>query len=91
MASSTITVRVDNDLKQRAECLFESVGINTTTAITMFFKEALRENRIPFELKVNSDPFYSDENMEHWARALEQFKNRGGTRPDLIEVQVVDK
>lgn len=87
MASSTITVRVDNDLKQRAECLFESVGINTTTAITMFFKAALRENRIPFELKGNSDPFYSDENMEHLARALEQFKNRGGTRHELIEVQ----
>ncbi len=87
MTNSTITVRVDNDLKQRAECLFESVGINTTTAITMFFKAAFRENRIPFELKGNSDPFYSDENMEHLARALKQFKNRGGTRHELIEVQ----
>lgn len=85
MANSTITVRIDNGIKEQAEILFDSIGINTTTAITMFLKAAIRENKIPFELKGSSDPFYSEENMRHLRAALKRYENHNIVQHELIE------
>ncbi len=53
MSASTtnINVRVDCDLKRSAETLFEDLGLNMSTAITMFLKSAVSHDGIPFEVK----------------------------------------
>lgn len=51
MATTNINVRVDTKLKKSAESLFTDLGLNMTTAITMFLKIAVRTEGIPFELK----------------------------------------
>jgi DNA-damage-inducible protein J len=52
MASvTTVNVRVDEDVKQEVERLYESLGINVSTAVNMFFKQCLIEEAIPFHLK----------------------------------------
>lgn len=66
MGTTSITIRMDEKLKKQAEILFEDMGINMTTAITMFTKAVVRQNKIPFEIA--ADPFYSESNM----RVLEQ-------------------
>ena len=38
------------------------MGLNMTTAITMFAKAVVRQNKIPFE--VTADPFYSEANTD---------------------------
>lgn len=53
--------RVDDDLKRNAERTFDDIGITMSTALNIFLKKVVRENRIPFEL--SGDPFYSEENM----------------------------
>jgi len=45
---------MDRELKQEAEKLFNALGLNMTTAFTMFTKTAVREQRIPFELSLSS-------------------------------------
>ena len=51
MANTTnLCVRIDPELKAQAEALFSDLGMNLTTAITVFFRQAVRENRIPFEI-----------------------------------------
>lgn len=67
MATTSITIRMDENLKRQAETLFDAMGMNMTTAFTIFTKAAVREGRIPFEIKV--DPFYSEANMARLARA----------------------
>jgi len=37
----------------------KNVGMSASTAINLFVKAVLRENRIPFEIAQNPDPFYS--------------------------------
>lgn len=49
--ASTIQVRVDDDLKTRADTLFKDLGTDTTTAIRMFLTQALAVNGFPFEIK----------------------------------------
>ena len=51
MATTNINVRVDSDLKQSAEALFNDLGLNMTSAITMFLKSAVSYDGIPFEVR----------------------------------------
>ncbi|MBR3738730.1 MAG: type II toxin-antitoxin system RelB/DinJ family antitoxin [Eubacterium sp.] len=51
MPSSNINIRVDSELKQSAENLFNDLGLNMSTAITMFLKTAVNSDGIPFEVK----------------------------------------
>lgn len=51
MAKSTttnISIRMDKDLKQAAESLFDELGMNLSTAFNIFVRQALREGGIPF-------------------------------------------
>ena len=51
MATTNINIRVDTELKQSAEALFEDLGLNMSSAVTMFLKTAVRYEGIPFEIK----------------------------------------
>lgn len=51
MATTNINVRVDANLKQSAEALFADLGLNMSTAITMFLKSTVNHDGIPFEVK----------------------------------------
>ena len=55
MANANLSIRVDKETKEKANELFNKFGL-TTTAINMFLKTAIRENRIPFELKLEEEP-----------------------------------
>lgn len=50
MATTNITMRIDEDLKMQAEELFADLGLNMTSAFTIFVKQAIREQRIPFTI-----------------------------------------
>lgn len=49
--SNNITIRIDNDLRKEAEELFNDFGLTISSAFIMFVKQAVREQRIPFEIK----------------------------------------
>lgn len=50
MANINVTIRIDEDLKEEADQLFDDLGMSFTTAINVFVKQSLREGRIPFEI-----------------------------------------
>lgn len=52
---ATISIKTDFDLKKKAEELFADLGMNMTTAFNIFLRQAVRENRIPFEITRNKD------------------------------------
>lgn len=53
MANTSMNIRMDAEVKKQAEALFGEIGMNMTTAINIFLKQSIRENGIPFELKIN--------------------------------------
>lgn len=57
--SSTIQVRVEDELKNKSDALFKDLGTDTTTAIRMFLTQAVATNGFPFEIKrqVESNPY----------------------------------
>lgn len=52
MAQTTVTFRMDDQLKRNMEQLCEELGMTMTTAFTIFAKKATRENRIPFDVSI---------------------------------------
>ena len=50
MSTSSINIRLDNNLKCDSEKLFSELGLNMTTAITMFLRQAVCDQAIPFRI-----------------------------------------
>lgn len=72
MAQTTLSVRMDMDVKRQLDALCADVGMTTSTAINMFAKAFIRERRLPFDV-VASDPFYSESNMSYLQRSIQQL------------------
>lgn len=53
MESTNLNIRTDKEVKVQAEKIFDALGLNMTTAINIFLRQAIRENGIPFEVKLN--------------------------------------
>jgi addiction module RelB/DinJ family antitoxin len=47
---ATISVRVDDDLKERAETIFNGIGLSAAAATSVFYHQVVNYGRIPFEL-----------------------------------------
>ena len=73
MATTSITIRMDENLKRQAETLFDDMGLNMTTAITIFAKAVVRQGKIPFEIA--ADPFWSEANQAELQRRIDEIKN----------------
>ncbi|WP_369711796.1 type II toxin-antitoxin system RelB/DinJ family antitoxin [Leptotrichia sp. HSP-334] len=56
MTNANISIRIDAETKERANELFNKLGLTMTTAVNIFLKTAIRENGIPFELKLEKEP-----------------------------------
>ncbi|MHB1151084.1 MAG: type II toxin-antitoxin system RelB/DinJ family antitoxin [Eubacteriales bacterium] len=57
MQETRINVRIDKDLKDRADVLFDRLGLNMSTAISIFLKKTVEEQAIPFVVGTKSLTF----------------------------------
>jgi len=83
MATTSVTIRIDENPKKQAEILFEDMGMNMTTAFTIFARTAVRQGKIPFE--VAGDPFYKESNQVRLREAIVALEAGKGTVHELIE------
>ena len=68
MSQTTMTIRVDNNLKHLFDQLCNEFGLSNTAALTIFMKTVVRERRIPFEIRMPSE-------QEVRVQAIEAFRN----------------
>lgn len=86
MALVTLTARVDEEDKASFDAFCSNVGLNVSTAVNLFVKAVLRENRIPFEITQASDPFFSETNMAYVRKSVQELREGKGSVHQLIEV-----
>jgi addiction module antitoxin, RelB/DinJ family len=58
-----VNFRIDDRVKADADALFARLGMNMSTAVSIFIYQALHHRGLPFEIK--EDPFYSPQNMAY--------------------------
>ena len=54
MATTNLNIRIDEDLKKKAEEIFNELGLNMSTALTVFLRQTVRSNGIPFDLRLET-------------------------------------
>ena len=54
MATTNLTIRMDEELKQQVKELVDDIGMDMTTFFTIYAKKAVRVWGIPFEVSANN-------------------------------------
>lgn len=50
MPAVSTNIKIDPDVKEQAQNLFERLGMNLSTAVNIFLRQAIREQAIPFRI-----------------------------------------
>ena len=53
--TATVRARIEPDLKNKAERVFRDLGLSTTQAINLFYKQVELRNGLPFEVVIPND------------------------------------
>ena len=77
MAQTNLTIRIDEQIKQDIETLFDQLGLSISGAINIFFRQALREQAIPFSIRAKTaeekyNEYFNPHNMKRLKESIEQ-------------------
>ena len=84
MATSTLQIRVDSNLRRQAEDFFNGAGLDMSSAVRLFLKQVVIRRRIPFDI-IAEDPFWSDANQRVLAESIRSLEEGKGEQHELIE------
>ena len=86
MATALLQVRIEESLKDDAARLFESLGIDTSTAVRMFLKRAVMENGIPFRMTLPRVPYEAERGYRAMMELGEAARRNGVSDIPLEEI-----
>lgn len=82
--TSTISARIDPEIKNRAERVFRELGITSSQAITLFYRQVELQQGLPFIVKIPNDVTIealedarSRDNMESFNTVEDLFDDLG--------------
>jgi len=58
MAAKNITFRLDETLKKQAEIIYESMGLNMSSALQLFVTQTIAKGAIPFTIEADDNAMY---------------------------------
>lgn len=53
--TTTVRARIEPDLKENVELIFNRLGLNATQAITLFYKQVELRNGLPFNVAIPNE------------------------------------
>jgi len=80
--TANINVRVDSRLKSQAEEIFNELGLNLSSAVTVFLRNAVRNRGIPFEMRLETPNAIT-------LQAVDDVNNRRGLRGPFDSVEAL--
>ena len=84
MATTTMTVRMDSDLKRDAEQLCKEMGMTLSTAFNIFAKTMVRKRGIPFAVTGNTS-LYDEPKRSHLRAAMDELNAGHGVAHELVD------
>ena len=70
---ATLTINTDEKTAENFYALCEELGLDMSTAMTLFMKACLREQKIPFELKVAKKEVVQNINIKTKPTTIEEL------------------
>ena len=86
MARVSTNINLDPNLKRDAQELFADLGLDMTTAVTMFLKASLRAQGIPFEINRKAETKAAIAEYDRMLEHPEEYKRYGSFREAMEEV-----
>ena len=91
MTSTTnLSIRIDRGLKDEADQVFNEMGMNLTTAITIFVRQAVRQKKIPFEITLDSSNEKNISLLDAMAASERIWENAVHTNTDGMSMEDID-
>ena len=84
---TNVNIRMDANLKSQVEDLLSELGLNMTTAITIFAKKLVRERKIPFEVSAVADEFYNPYNVMTLDKSIKRLNSGQGVVKTIQELE----
>ena len=53
--TAKISARIEPELKHQGEAIFSTIGLSTSDAITLFFRQVVMYKGLPFEVKIPNE------------------------------------
>jgi DNA-damage-inducible protein J len=90
MPQTNLTISIDEDIRHDAENLFDNLGLTLSSAINMFFRQAVREQAIPFPIKAKTaeekySEYFTPQTVESIKKSIAQAE-----RGDLITFSMTE-
>ena len=90
MAQTNVSIRIDEETKRDAEALFSKLGLSLSAATTVFYRQAVRTQGIPFPLtmtdSVKTKEAILTRGLEAMREAQEQAVINGTSEMTLDEI-----
>ena len=92
---TNITIRIDEGVKREAESLFDKLGMSVSGAINIFFRQAIREQAIPFAIRAKTaeekyNEYFNPHNMKRLMRSMEQAERGELKTFSLAELEAME-
>lgn len=81
---TNLNIRTDADVKHAAEQLFEQLGLNMSTAVNIFLRQAIRQGGLPFEVKIDTPNQTTEDAIQEGRRIMKDKTVKGYTDMDEL-------
>ena len=51
----SVNIKMEKEIRDNAKVLLNKMGLDMTTAVNMFLIQTIRQSKIPFQIKVDSE------------------------------------
>ena len=82
MATKNVTFRLDETLKKQAEIIYESMGLNISTALQLFITQTVNRGSIPFSIEADGTARYKAYVLRELAESKKEALDPGTTLED---------
>lgn len=89
---TTMTIRIDENVKKEAETLFGQLGLSVSGAVNVFLRQAIREKAIPFKIKAAGryDEYFNEHNLNVLEKSAAQAKAGKVVKKTLAELEAME-
>ena len=88
---TNLNIKIDRELKTKADRLFNDMGMNLTTAVNVFVRQAVLERAIPFKISRSVENLGAVANIEQRRAAMQEIRDLlvgvDGSRIDLAQMK----